>query len=113
MHSLVRGAYAHGVLAEWGTFQTQVSMHSLVRGAYAPITATATATAEIVSMHSLVRGAYALHGDRHGRHVVVSMHSLVRGAYALGSSATSTMTCFYALSRARCLCTGRRGRIDG
>ena len=57
-------------------------------------------------MRSLVRGAYALRFNSFSHLISVSMHSLVRGAYARCSTTrTRCWPCFYALSRARCLCT--------
>ena len=83
-----------------------VSMHSLVRGAYAPTAHWPSSWPTSVSMHSLVRGAYAPEPTPTPEPTPVSMHSLVRGAYAPSAARRRSLTSrFYALSRARCLCT--------
>ena len=82
-------------------------MHSLVRGAYALQNAWYRRSV-VVSMHSLVRGAYAQLILPSCVPTTVSMHSLVRGAYAPPRPIywqALAQTGFYALSRARCLCT--------
>ena len=104
MHSLVRGAYA--LVTAINAQRGKVSMHSLVRGAYAPTAHWPSSWPTSVSMHSLVRGAYAPEPTPTPEPTPVSMHSLVRGAYAPSAARRRSLTSrFYALSRARCLCT--------